>query len=114
MIAEKHNADLIKYGSEGTESFAGGGSIFTGMSWMDEYGPNEIPNGTLSTTAAYPLGPNGAVSVTHGGNQLANFLFIDGHVKAMHPSQTNPNPYANIDSNDGQSNDNMWDAIRQQ
>jgi len=51
---------------------------------------------------AYPsIGLNGGgVSAHHNG--FANFLFVDGHVKAMDPHQTNPGPAAS----------NMWNATR--
>ncbi len=103
MVAEKHDDDTIKYGNEGVESFASIGSIFTGQPWWDFYSVGEIPNGTLPWTNAYPLGPNGAVSIKHVGHTMANFLFCDGHVKTMQPVKTNPdNTLAN----------NMWNADR--
>lgn len=46
-----------------------------------------------------PTGPNGGVTAVHTG--LANFVFCDGHVKAMAPYLTN------ITGN------NMWDGTRQ-
>ncbi|MBC7809407.1 MAG: hypothetical protein H7145_25005 [Akkermansiaceae bacterium] len=36
---------------------------------------------------------------------MTNFAFVDGHVKAMKPEATNPDP-------DGQPDKNMWDASR--
>ena len=36
---------------------------------------------------------------------MANFIFTDGHVKAMKPAATNPDPV-------NRPLDNMWDATR--
>jgi prepilin-type processing-associated H-X9-DG protein len=68
-----------------------------------------IPDSTRAA-AAYPSGQNGSVSAHHGGGKLANFAFTDGHVKAMSPIQTNPQPpkYDSL----GEPSGNMWDAIR--
>ena len=68
-------------------------------------GADKIPNGTLApTTNPYdPNGPNGAVTAIH--LETANFLFADGHVKALRPSTTNPN-------GDYRGGKNMWDAHR--
>jgi prepilin-type N-terminal cleavage/methylation domain-containing protein/prepilin-type processing-associated H-X9-DG protein len=114
LLAEKNSDDVIKAdgGGDGVESFANLNSTIQGgvWSWDD---PDDIPNGTKSGTAAYPNNTSGAVSTKHGGGKYANFLFADGHAKAMIPAQTNPHPNANIDSNDTQSLDNMWDADRQ-
>jgi prepilin-type processing-associated H-X9-DG protein len=80
--------------------------------------PNQcgVSSGSAGTCGAYPNGINGAVSAHHNG--LANFAFADGHVKAMHPTQTVPN--STVSSNwweDGEydtgANDNkpsMWMA----
>jgi prepilin-type N-terminal cleavage/methylation domain-containing protein/prepilin-type processing-associated H-X9-DG protein len=78
-------------------------------------GATHIPWGDLGPSQGYgdPHGANGAVSVKHAGDKLANFLFADGHVKAMTAVATNPDPTGNIDSNDQMSLDNMWDASRQ-
>jgi prepilin-type N-terminal cleavage/methylation domain-containing protein/prepilin-type processing-associated H-X9-DG protein len=46
----------------------------------------------------FPEGPDGAVVARHF--DTANFLFVDGHVKAMRPTATN------------QNGNNMWDADR--
>jgi prepilin-type processing-associated H-X9-DG protein len=114
-VAEKHNDVVMSWiaaneagdTAGGTASGYAYGSLFTGVNWWDYTAPGEIPNGTAPapTTAAgaYPNGPSGAVTPTHTG--LANFLFCDGHVKAMIPAKTNPDP-VNL------PNQNLWDRLR--
>ncbi len=63
-----------------------------------------IPNGTISATLPYPNGPTGAISTKH--NAQSNFVFSDGHAKAMRPAATNPDSWNN-------PHDNMWVAARQ-
>ncbi len=41
---------------------------------------------------------------------MANFQFCDGHVKAMKPTQTNPQ--SATDSVEDRASKNMWDATR--
>lgn len=79
-----------------------GGTTNYGGGW----GPQAIPNdkGTAPGNA-YPNGPNGAVSSRH--TDMANFAFADGHVKAMRPTATNPDPVNHPERN-------MWDATRLQ
>ncbi|BDI30073.1 hypothetical protein CCAX7_21240 [Capsulimonas corticalis] len=108
MIHEKHTDDGVAYLTGGTPSFAGLSSVTTGYSWWDLYGPQDIPNGSLSPTAAYPLGANGSVSTKHSSKTLANFLFCDGHVKSMRPALTNPKG-----DPDGTEPTNMWNCTRQ-
>jgi prepilin-type processing-associated H-X9-DG protein len=62
------------------------------------------PTDGTAPAAAYPNGPNGAVTANH--NNMANFTFCDGHVKAMMPPATNPDP-------NNHPENNMWDASRQ-
>ena len=107
MVAEKHNDQVMA--TFGTTDYAGNGtwfgpgSVMQGVSWQDGFGSvGDVPNGTLPA-AAWPYGPNGAVSTKH--NDRANFLFCDGHVKAMIPTATNPDPK-------NQPQNNMWDARR--
>ena len=105
MLTEKHMDDVIKNPStnRGNLSGWGPGCVFDGMNWWDQNAPSELPDGTRSTTAAYPNNINGAVSFKH--NTLANFLFTDGHVKSMQPYLTNPDPI-------NQPAKNLWDATR--
>jgi prepilin-type N-terminal cleavage/methylation domain-containing protein/prepilin-type processing-associated H-X9-DG protein len=95
MLAEKHDA--------GNTSDWGPGCMFTGVNWWDWAGHGEIPNGNNLSTAAYPNGPDGAVTAKHSGQ--GNFAFADGHCKSMKPSATNPDPKNHPELN-------MWNAIR--
>ena len=112
MVTEKRNADVMRQTASATTqranfSFWGPGSLFTNFGFLDEYGAQGIPNGSLPASTypgGWPNGANGAVSAAHF--DTANFLFVDGHVKALRPSVTNPNP-------DTRPQDNMWDATRQ-
>jgi prepilin-type N-terminal cleavage/methylation domain-containing protein/prepilin-type processing-associated H-X9-DG protein len=115
MVAEKHNDQVVAFNPNGggNSSWAGYGAVIDGYSFQDtgDYSScSDLPNGTIAANVAYPHGPNGCVSATHTG--LSNFLFADGHAKSMYPYKTNPNPGADIDSNDGLSEDNLWDASR--
>jgi prepilin-type N-terminal cleavage/methylation domain-containing protein/prepilin-type processing-associated H-X9-DG protein len=66
--------------------------------------PGDImPDALNSPTAAFPNGPDGAVTTKHNG--FASFGFVDGHVKAMRPARTNPDP-------NNQPQNNMWDLVR--
>jgi prepilin-type N-terminal cleavage/methylation domain-containing protein/prepilin-type processing-associated H-X9-DG protein len=101
MIAEVHTSDLLatKTGQWGNFSAFGNMSVISGVTWYTDALP--LPNtcGT-SCTNTYPNTINGGVSTHHGGSTLANFAFCDGHVKAMHPRDTNPD-----NANDSK---NMW------
>jgi prepilin-type N-terminal cleavage/methylation domain-containing protein/prepilin-type processing-associated H-X9-DG protein len=109
MVAEKWNTQIMAtFGSTdtyaGSDTARGPGSVIQGVSWQDNGGTvGDIPNGTLPL-AAWPNGPNGCVSAGH--QSRANFLFCDGHVKSMTPSQTDPDP-------NNQPQNNLWDATRQ-
>jgi len=105
MVAEKHNTDVVAFGSAGVSTgFCGDMFYGKNLNNFDWCSPMEEPNGTNLSTAAYPNGPNGAVSAKHQGR--ANFLFADGHVKSMFPYATNPDPI-------NRPKDNLWDATRQ-
>ncbi len=106
MIAEKSEDDAAKNPTTnyGVLTVWGPGDIFSGSDSWEQWAAGEIPNGDFtSPTGTYPHGPNGAVSTKHNG--MANFLFVDGHVKTMRPIQTNPDPTNHPELN-------MWDATR--
>ena len=105
LLFERHSQDMGKVaGRTPGDSFSnnytnyGPGAVVAGVSWYSD-GPL-IPDGSR-TEAPYPKGKNGGVSAPH--STFANFLFCDGHVKAMKPIQTNPGTAGS---------DNMWDATR--
>jgi prepilin-type N-terminal cleavage/methylation domain-containing protein/prepilin-type processing-associated H-X9-DG protein len=94
----------------------GGGDIgnatgFWSMRDVIDGNSNPMPNATNSPTAGWFNGPNGAVSahmgtsIDNGG--LANFVFCDGHVKAMSP----PTTFSGWGSAN-QNGANLWDARR--
>ncbi len=100
LVSEKHNG--ISANAFSVMSSFGPALLFSGVSDWDFYGAGEIPNGTLAP-AAFPNGPNGSVCAAH--LETANFLFCDGHVKAMRPAQTNPDPV-------NRPQDNLWNSLR--
>jgi len=105
LVAEKHGGECIKAGKVPPFPAWGPTALITNDTWWDtSYGPQEIPNGTRAA-AAYPAGPNGAVSAAHAGGTISNFLFCDGHVKAVRPRDTNPDPGNKPESN-------LWNATR--
>ena len=110
MIAEKWTANLNSSDGNWT-GFSILNNIITGSAYDfgGIFGAQALPNPNRAGTA-YDTGVNGCVSVHSTG--FSNFAFCDGHVKAMLPTQTNPN---GSDFNVGTAQDpqNMWDAIRQ-
>jgi prepilin-type N-terminal cleavage/methylation domain-containing protein/prepilin-type processing-associated H-X9-DG protein len=104
MVHEKHSDQEYAFTGESTESFAGLGSVTSGVNWWDWASPGELPNPTASATAAWPYGQDGAVSTSHAGGTVANFLFVDGHAKALHPAATNPD--------NAWDQNNLWNADR--
>jgi prepilin-type N-terminal cleavage/methylation domain-containing protein/prepilin-type processing-associated H-X9-DG protein len=116
MLAERYNADVYALSQQGNTSW-----YFTrpfiweaSTKYEDQQG-DTIPDGTAkpltgdaSNPAYDPDSVNGGVSAHHNG--LSNFLFTDGHVKALRPASTNP---ASIAPNpEADEKDNMWDATR--
>jgi|SRR5579872_672540 len=67
------------------------------------WGSGRLPDGTRPVNAPFPDGPNGAVSAHHSGK--ADFAFMDGHVKALTPAATNPDPVKHPELN-------MWNGLR--
>jgi len=112
LIAEKFTSDL-KAVSGGctynTTGFAELDNIITGVSYDMNcpFGAQKLPDPRRAGDG-YNTGRNGAVS-THHSSALANFAFVDGHVKAMRPTDTNPNGQDQAGPEDPK---NMWDADR--
>jgi len=106
LMAEQHSDDINRASSTDVNATGAGdwGVFGTGTDRGSGYG--NIPDGDPAFAAGvYPNGPNGGVSASHAGKTLANFAFCDGHVKAMHPTATNPNGSAHPELN-------MWNATR--
>jgi prepilin-type N-terminal cleavage/methylation domain-containing protein/prepilin-type processing-associated H-X9-DG protein len=105
LITEKHCDEVNKgpawaWAPGNTSNFIG--SVFDNDFYFSAAGA--IPDGTRAASNDYDQGPNGAVTAKH--NQQADIVFCDGHVKAMRPAQTNPDPKNHPELN-------MWDARRQ-
>ncbi len=114
MLTEKWSSEVVKL----TDSNASFG-VASGNKWSTTIsGPyytyagsaQRIPRG--NQTAAYPDGIDGGVTAKHF--DTANFLFADGHVKALKPAVTNPsgNQYAWDGSKNALNPSNMWIANR--
>ena len=86
MVTDKFSSDASSIASATDQPF--GNASATGLFCV--IGPNgtsTIPSGTRNGTA-YGTGKDGQVSGKH--LDTANFLFADGHVKALRPEATNP------------------------
>ncbi len=99
-FAEKHNDTVANFVRFSTPFVTDWKDPEWKLSWM---------SGTFDRTSAIPIpwvdwkfAKTGAVSIKHSG--MANFSFMDGHVKAMKPEATNPEPWG--------SQKNMWDRTR--
>ena len=103
-LSEKHNGVSARapINAFSVMSSFGPAQLFSGTTDWDFYGASAIPNGTLAP-AAFPNGANGSVCAGH--LETANFLFCDGHVKAMRPAQTNPDPI-------NRPQENQWNSLR--
>jgi prepilin-type N-terminal cleavage/methylation domain-containing protein/prepilin-type processing-associated H-X9-DG protein len=106
MFAEKANNDFQNSGLAGWWDFnytlADNNSCQYGTVYNGNGNAGNLPDGSRGA-ATWPNGPNGGISAPH--NDVGNFAFIDGHVKAMIPSATDPNMA-------GQPQNNMWDGLR--
>ena len=111
-IAEKHSGDMEKTDFNWLGANTTGFMPTQELVW-DNYddspggyyaGFGNIPNGARTSTGqGFPYAKEGGVSVHHNG--VANFLFADGHAKAMKAVATNPD-------GKNQPQNNMWDALR--
>ena len=99
LLNERWSSDCTKQWGAGSEDWA--------SKWdhnnVTDGNDMQLPDGTQAVGTAFNAGQNGSVSVH--SNNLSNFAFIDGHVKAMRPSATHPSGW-----ND--TSVNMWDARR--
>jgi prepilin-type N-terminal cleavage/methylation domain-containing protein/prepilin-type processing-associated H-X9-DG protein len=103
IIAERYNSVALAQ-PDGAGNCTGYSSGLTELSWGANIGAagSLIPDGTRPD-APFPNGPNGAVTAHH--SNMSNFVFCDGHVKAMRPVATNPDPI-------NRPQDNLWDGNR--
>ena len=110
LLAEKHGGEFPGFASSGSGSTTGMHALVAGIpgSWHGIIGSHSlIPDGTRAGTCN-PATDNfncatGAISLKHF--EMSNFLFADGHVKALRPVATNPDP-------SGRPQDNMWNGRR--
>ncbi len=113
LLAEKFSSDQHLSSATG---WSGGNyvqmwpqNIFLGNEYYGTWAV-AIPNdaGTMPG-GAWPEGTDGGVTAHYSGDPLktalANFLFVDGHAKAMRPGLTNPDPKNHPELN-------MWDGRR--
>ena len=115
LLAEHYTSDMKAMpgagGNNGNWTNFADGGLIAGVPWIGDSsaGGSLIPDNTRPA-AAFPNGPNGAISAHH--NDMSNFLFVDGHVKSLRPIATNPQPPTGYDAG-GEPISNMWDALRQ-
>ncbi|MBC7806219.1 MAG: DUF1559 domain-containing protein [Akkermansiaceae bacterium] len=110
MLTERAHVYPLEEQSSGNSYNWGPGCFLSGQTWWEAdngvpIAPSRIPDGTRAVTVNKydPAGPNGGVMAIH--NDRANFAFVDGHVKSMKPTTTNPNPNNNPELN-------MWNVKR--
>ncbi len=113
-LAEKFNSDSLKNSGYATTPGPAASSWFS--MFTNYYGGEAIPDLRNSATAQWPGGLNGAVTAAH--SEFANFLFADGHSKALRPASTIPTAAQDLygaccGGQPGKSDaGNMWDALR--
>lgn len=113
MLAEKHadtvaQTDFAWLGTNSayiwpTQVYLWDSNTNDQNAWPYAISGSGIPNGARPAGKPYPFGKAGGCPTKHSG--MTNFIFVDGHVKAMKPEQTNP------DGNN-RPQDNLWDARR--
>ncbi|MBC8139524.1 MAG: DUF1559 domain-containing protein [Fibrella sp.] len=124
MIAEKHfeTSNTRLRGAEWTDPknsapvIGNQGNFGWFLSWMskgsnDQY--SQIPDGGRPADAKFPNGRTGGVTAKH--SEFANFVFVDGHAKAMKPAMTNPQNSTIADGYQAyleNKSRNMWDRSR--
>ena len=106
-FTEKHNDTVANFVRFSTPFVTDWKDPEWKLSWMsgtsDRTSSIPIPFlGTDENHGGWKYANTGAVSTKHSG--MANFAFMDGHVKAMKPEATNPERWG--------SRKNMWDRTR--
>ena len=118
LVTEKWSTDNDGKDKDGTTSGRDANYVFPGyhlgsmiMDFSDSWSWDQqrIPSPGLGGGTSYDKNVNGSVSAHH--NDMANFLFVDGHVKNMRPITTNPNGKSDS-AGDWWRSDNMWNARR--
>jgi prepilin-type N-terminal cleavage/methylation domain-containing protein/prepilin-type processing-associated H-X9-DG protein len=116
LIAERHADHGTGFANTGNASGTGMDSVIgsrtpgSPTSWHGEIGQKALyPDGARTGGTCDPStntyeGCKGG-GLTHKHSDMTNFLFIDGHVKAMQPLATNPH-------SGNRPQDNMWNATR--
>lgn len=102
-VAEKHNdetGNLVRFSAPLIQDWEA--SLYK-LSWLEGSGlagtTNRIP---IPFHASWAQSKRGDVAVRH--LETSNFLFADGHVKAMRPERTHPVSWGHAT--------NMWDRLR--
>ncbi len=90
MVADKFSSDASAIAANATDAGYGNASGFNTFCSIGLVGNgSDLPNGTQSSAAYGNNTKMGQVSARH--LETANFLYADGHVKALRPEKTNPN-----------------------
>ena len=118
LMCEQWSSDIKAANAAGHGPWeSGNGTIqpsWSGYSYVIDANMNPIPQGDVSGTY-WPQGTDGETSAhnrDNPNNGLENYAFCDGHVKAMHPSDTFPLGWASNGWAETNAIGNMWDATR--
>lgn len=119
LMCEQWSSDIAAASTAGHWSGeAGNGAVqpsgWPYASYVIDANSNPIPRGDFSGTY-WPQGSDGQTSAHYRDNAndgMENFAFCDGHVKAMHPSQTFPLGWTDDGGHQTNGVSNMWDATR--
>ena len=100
-LGERHNDSLAAVGSGNSTIYS---APFFGFTWIEFLGKGSLtPDGSRNPSDQFPYGPDGGVTAKHAGQ--ASFLYADGHVKSLKPTQTDPDFW-------NQRDKNQWDRLR--
>jgi len=108
LLAERPHKWNNEASNPGNVLMWGPGAMVTGVNWWDSSGgPGLIPDGSRAVKpSGDPTGQDGGILPNH--QNMTNFTFTDGHVKAMTPKATNPQTGTQAQKDTA----NMWDAYR--